>query len=69
MLQSAQALIWGMYPPPPPVDGRSQVIDIHTMDKLVDNIEPNPVYACPICLFQLIQLNPCSSFVGCRDAV
>ncbi|XP_032220506.2 counting factor 60 [Nematostella vectensis] len=45
-MQSAQALILGMYPPATIASDRAQVADINTMDKLFDSIEPNTML-CP----------------------
>ncbi|CAH3125508.1 unnamed protein product [Porites lobata] len=39
--QSAQALGIGLFPPPSSSSGKAQVVDIHVMDKLYDDIEPN----------------------------
>jgi len=51
-LQSAQALGLALFPPKAPSQGKAEVIDIHVMDKDLDDIEPNPRYVQLKCRFQ-----------------
>lgn len=46
-IQSAEGVVYGMFPPPALGDNQVEVIDIHTRDKDVDIMEANPTL-CPI---------------------